>query len=399
MPVGLRSPSREALAPDATYTPPPSAPDAPVRTELSAAEHAPSGRDLVVIGLTTLAVRIALFVAATQIAGWSLTTFANLHDGPSYLRVAAGMLDPSAVVAHIDRRVFIGYPTLIALLGLAGVPLTIAALGVSWLSSGAAAVLSALLFRDRRIGWAMAIVPPSFLTYSTLAMSEASLLALVAVGMYCVVRRDALVAGALALGFAGLVRPVACFAVLALLAAFAYRRQWRKAIVVALITAAVVAVGFGSLRVWRGDALEGVKIYANNKHTFGGQLLAWPFESLIMTPLRSSVPLWKIGYVWAYVAAVCGGCLLAVRALRRPASARARDESLVAAVWLIANTLFVLSMGSVWGFHYFDRHILAALPPLLWAYQVYYPRRIGVWVVSGALSASLGLSGLLASVV
>src|SRR5205823_3442675 len=100
-------------------------------------------------------------------------------------------------------------------LGLAGVPVTIAALGVSWLSSAAAAVLSALLFRDRRIGWAMAIIPPSFLTYSTLAMSEASLLALVALGMYCVVRRDALVAGALALGFAGLVRPVACFAVLA----------------------------------------------------------------------------------------------------------------------------------------------------------------------------------------
>jgi hypothetical protein len=172
-----------------------------------------------------------------------------------------------------------------------------------------------------------------------------------------------------------------------------------KAIVVAGISAAGVAVGFGALRMWRGDVLEGVKIYANNKHTFGGQLLAWPFESLITTPLRSSVPLWKIGYVWAYVAAVLGGCLLAVRALRRPVSARARDESLVAAVWLIANTVFVLSMGSVWGFHYFDRHILAALPPLLWAYRAYYPRRIGVWVVSGAVSAWLGLAGLLASVV
>jgi hypothetical protein len=54
---------------------------------------------------------------------------------------------------------------------------------------------------------------------------------------------------------------------------------------------------------------------------------------------------------------------------------------LFATVWLFGNTAFVLCTGSVWGFHYFDRHILAAMPPLLWAYGDLYPRRL-TWSVS-----------------
>src|SRR5689334_19422797 len=68
--------------------------------------HVPTRRDLAAIGVAALAIRVALFVAATLLSHWSLDTFANLHDGSSYLRIARSMLDASAVVAHIDRRVF-----------------------------------------------------------------------------------------------------------------------------------------------------------------------------------------------------------------------------------------------------------------------------------------------------
>ena len=382
---------------------------------------APTRRDLVVIALSALGLRLALFAATTVLAGWSLTTFANLGDGPSYLRVAANMLDRSTVVAHLDRRVFIGYPALIALVGLARVPLPAAALAVSWIASAIAAAMSAQLFGDRRIGGAMVFFPPSFLIYSSLAMSEASMLAFVVLGLYCIVRRERYVLGALALGCAGLVRPVACFAVIGVLAALIYRwrierrdmetmqralprfqrrltaAQLRPAILVAAISGAVVLAGFLALRAWRGDALEGVKIYATSQDTFAGRIIAWPFESLIMTPLRTSVPLWEVGYVWSYVTFVVVGCVLATKRLWSLRGSDNYDLVLLSAIWLFGNTAFVLCTGSVWGFHYFDRHILAALPPLLWACSDAYPRRLPSMVILGSLFVVQGFFGLLAS--
>jgi hypothetical protein len=153
------------------------------------------------------------------------------------------------------------------------------------------------------------------------------------------------------------------------------------------------------LRWWRGDALEGVKIYANNDSTFAGRLFEWPFESVLLTPFRTAVSLWETTYIWSYVALVLGGCVLAVRKLKRSSDTAERDVALFTAVWLLGNTAFVACMGNIWGFHYFDRHILAALPPLLWAYRDYYPRRPLDWVVISASSIGLALYGLVVSAV
>lgn len=378
-------------------------------------------RDLVIIAVLAIAVRLAVIVATAIYTGWSLTDIANLHDGPSYLRVAGGMLDPTAVVAHLDRRVFIGYPALIAGAGLAHVPLPIAALAISWIASAVVAVTAAQLFADRRIGWALIFFPPSFLIFSSLAMSEATMLALVGVGLYLIMRREWYAAGALALGLAGLIRPVACFAVIAALAVIGHRwllerrevrrihtiqpefetkmgrEQLRAGILVSLIAGTVVAAGFLVLHFWRGDALEGVKIYASSEDTFAGQVLSWPFASLIMTPLKTPVPLWKVGYVWSYVLFVVVGCILAGRRMWSLRHSEAFDLSLLAGVWLFGNTIFVLCTGSVWGFHYFDRHILAAIPALLWTYSDLYPRRWPPWVGLGALFTIQGFFALLAT--
>ena len=381
----------------------------------------PSWRDLVIIAILAIALRAALVAAMCLYTGWSLTDVANLHDGPSYLRVAAGMLDRTAMVAHLDRRVFIGYPALIAAAGLARVPLPIAALVISWLASAIVATTAARLFAERRIGWALVFFPPSFLIFSSLVMSEASMLALIGVGLYWIIRRQWYAAGAIALGFAGLIRPVACFAVAGVLAVLVHRwlrersevrrihkvrpffattmgsEQRRAAILVTLVSGGVVAAGFWALHAWRGDALEGVKIYASSQDTFAGQVLSWPFASLIMTPFNTAVPLWKVGYVWSYVLFVLVGCLLAARRLRSSRLSEAFDLSLLAAVWLFSNTVFVLCTGSVWGFRYFDRHILAAVPALLWAYTDVYPKRWPLWLVLGALFTVQGFFALLAT--
>lgn len=410
------SPSR----PSPTYTPV-VAPRGLAPSSVPADENAPRGRDLLVIALLAIGLRAALVGATALYTGWSLTTIANLHDGPSYLRVAANMLDPLALVTHLDRRVFLGYPALIAVAGLASVPLPIAALAISWLGSAVIAVTSAQLFGDRRIGWALVFFPPSFLIYSSLTMSEASMLAFVGVGLYCVMRREWYVVGAIAFGCAGLVRPVACFAVLGVLVMLVNRwrlersevqrirksqphfpsklsaDELRGALAVALISAAVVAAGYVGLHAWRGDAFEGVKIYAKSEDTFGGDVFSWPFESLIMTPLTTAVPLWKVGYVWSYVLFVIAGCVIAARRLWLLRRSETYDVVLVSGVWLLANTVFVLCTGSVWGFHYFDRHILAAVPPLLWTFSDVYPRRWPLWLALGILFSVQGFFGLLAS--
>jgi hypothetical protein len=409
--------STSATEPSSEHTPALSSYAPPEATHV--VTNDPSRRDLVIIALLAIAVRVAL-VAATRIyTGWSLTEIANLHDGPSYLRVAAGMLDPTAVVAHLDRRVFLGYPALIAAAGLARVPLPIAALAISWLASGVVAVTAAQVFTDRRLGWALVFFPPSFLIFSSLAMSEASMLALIGVGLYFIIRREWYVAGALALGCAGLIRPVACFAVASVLAVIGHRwllerrevlrihkiqphyetkvgrEQLRAATLVSLISGTVVAAGFGALHVWRGDALEGVRIYASSQDTFGGQVLSWPFRSLIMTPLNTAVPLWKVGYVWSYVLFVVVGCVLAGRRLWMSRQSEKFELALLAGVWLFGNTMFVLCTGSVWGFHYFDRHMLAAVPALLWAYTDVFPNRWALWLGIGALFTVQGFFGLL----
>ena len=118
-----------------------------------------------------------------------------------------------------------------------------------------------------------------------------------------------------------------------------------------------------------------------------------------MTPTQFAVPGWKVATVWAYVALVLVACALAVRQWRRARGSPAADVAAIAAVWLLGNTLFVLCTGSRWGFFYFDRHILAALPALLWVLREWYPRRASLWVVAGALSAVGGLAGLVTSVV
>ena len=406
--------------PASDYTPASSS-SAPSPGATHAVPSDPSPRDLVLIALFAIAVRIAIVSAAAIYNGWSLTDIANLHDGPSYLRVAGSMIDPTAVVAHLDRRVFIGYPALIAALGLARVPLPIAALAITWLASAIVAMTAALVFADRRMGWALVFFPPSFLIFSSLAMSEASMLALIGVGLYLIIRREWNVVGALALGGAGLIRPVACFAVIGVLAVIGRRwllerrelrrihkiqphfetkqgrEQLRAALLVSLISGVVVAAGFVALRFWRGDALEGVKIYASSQDTFAGQVLSWPFASLIMTPLTTPVPLWKIVYVWSYVLFVVVGCILAARRLWLSRQSETFELSLLAGVWLFGNTIFVLCTGSVWGFHYFDRHILAAVPALLWAYSDVFPKRWPLWVGLGALFTAQGFFGLLAT--
>jgi hypothetical protein len=172
----------------------------------------------------------------------------------------------------------------------------------------------------------------------------------------------------------------------------------RPVIAVSATAGGVVLAALLAIHWWRGSALESFRIYATDADTFAGHLLALPFASLITTPFRRSVPWWRVGYVWSYVPLILVGCVLAARRLRSERGSDRYDLVVLSATWLFGSTAFTLCTGSVWGFYYFDRHVLAALPPLLWTYRDVYPRRLVWWVVLGVFCFVVACFGVLSEV-
>jgi hypothetical protein len=121
-------------------------------------------------------------------------------------------------------------------------------------------------------------------------------------------------------------------------------------------------------------------------------MFTWPFKSLLVTPSTTPVAAWKVVYVGVHVLAVLAGCFWAFRQWRRAPTTGERGVAALAGVWLLGNTLYVLSIGSVWGFHDFPRYIVPALPALFWVCRGLLPRRPTLWLALGLLSVGLSLT-------
>jgi Gpi18-like mannosyltransferase len=327
-------------------------------------------RKLLWMFASAVALRALLCLAVVSLTHHSVSEFAHLRDGDSYIDLADALRGNAFHLSSFDKRVFFGYQALIAGLSYSCISTTITALLLSWASSGIAAVLGAVFFRDNRIGWALVLLTPSYLMYSTLAMSESTLLALTLAGL-CLLQRDRDIVGGIFLGFAGLVRPMACFAVLGYLVFFLARSHYRRTLVCAVSAAATVLIGYAAYHYCFGDALQGVRVYSA-----AGQVFGWPFESLLTTPAS----LWKKFYIWANVVITVGACFI--------------KSSRLISVWLISNTLFVLCVDDTWGFHEFHRYIIPALPALFWVYRPYLPERTSAWAIVGLLSVVPAVFGL-----
>lgn len=348
----------------------------------------PAARELWAMAVVAVVLRAALFLLVASRFHVTFDRWALRDDGASYVHYASAFLGDGSQLTEYDRRVFPGYPGLIALLHVCGVPFTVAAVGIDWASAGAVAALAAMLFRDRRIGWALTCLIPQYFMNSSLAMSEAPLLALTLGGLV-LAERSRGSAGGFLLGLAGLVRPMACFAVIGQVCRDVLGRRIRNAVLVAALSGAMVMTGIAALHVWSGDALHGVKVYASGQSTYNGELVVWPFKSLIHESLRPEVSLARVCYVWVHVGIVLVAlAALAVKCFQGGSDSDPRD--LLALPWLAGNTLFVLCTGSYWGFQHFPRFLIPALPALFWSVRGVLPRRPAAWaaVAAGVLAAS-----------
>lgn len=336
-------------------------------------------RTLLVLFAAAIATRLLAVALAVAVGGLNAGDLPWLRDGPSYLAYASAIGDGRSGferLAEYDRRVFPGYPLLLAAIGADRLPL--AGIVLNWLAAGAAAVLAWRLYDDVRIGWAAAVLTPSYVLYSMTLMSEAVVLLTGVAGVYLLARDRAVGAGAL-LGFAAIARPLAASFGIACLTV----RSWRSRsfLLTAAIALASILVTAVWLWWWSGSFLSGVGAYVSEGRAYGdGRMFTWPFQSLVTVPLQERVPAWKIVYVWTHVAVVLGGILLLLRE---------RSSSRLSVVWLASNTLIALCIGGVWGFHEFHRFIIPALPPLFHAWRRFLPRHPAAWIAIACASAAV----------
>ena len=354
-------------------------------------EEALRRRECLDMALCAIALRAILFAVICLRGHLGARSAASLYDGRSYLLSAQAMLGDWRGFDDFQGRVFPGFPLLIALLHKAGLPLEAAGVGLDWICAGAAAALAALVFNNRRVGWAMVILIPHYLMNSSLVLSEAPLLAFSLAALW-LLQRGRGATGGIVMGFAALVRPMACFFLGGGMYVQLRQKRRGQAILSLLGAGGVVVAGLLLVRFWRGDAWAQIRYYANSPNAYGGQLFTWPFHALLCVPGEKNVPAWRTGYIWLHAAVALMACTVLLAAMLRKNS-DPRDQ--LAAPWLWGNTLFALCIGSVWGFECFHRFTIPAQPAMFWALRGILPRRRITWLMVGATSFAIALSSVL----
>ena len=350
---------------------------------------------LVGIALLALLLRAMCVAVVMRQTGLDLVDLLHIGDGKSYLAYAHFIVGDVSSLSAYDSRVFPGLPAILALLMRLGLGQVAASFLVIATSAAVVTVAAAKLFKDARLGWLLACVPPIFLICSADLGNETPMLALALLGVLLAQRKTlaAVIGGGVLLGLAGVVRPMAAFVVAALLVWMIQQKRWRDGAIVAGVSLLVVAAALGFVQWLLGDALAGVKVYAEDKRAYGGELFTWPGKSLLLTPRNSDVGTFKLLYVWAHVALLAMSLgLLAWRWVRTR-----EGLATFALVLFVLNTLFLLTVGDRWGFQILPRLTLPALPAMLFAFTAFYNRPgrrvfIGAVAVLAAGSLLVGLA-------
>jgi hypothetical protein len=366
--------------------------------------------ELIWMGVAAIALRGLVVLLSAVIYHKQFTWFVNISDGPSFIAYARAMLGEANVLTDYDRRVFIGYPLLIAGAHFLGVPLAWGAYGISWISAGAAAVLAAVLTRSRRLGWAMVCLTPHYVLYSSIAMTESPLLAFDLAGIALALRAidDRLperdhrqwllpLLGGLVLGFAGVIRPFACFAIGGLIIHAILRRKWMAASIVAVISAGVFGGALLGLKLVTGNAFIGVKAYKSRPQGYPDGLFTYPFQSLISQTFHGGVNPLKAIYIWLYVLVNLTALALLARQWFKEHNPNRKTDLYF--IWLAGNTAVLLCVGGVWGFHAYHRYSAWALPAELVCFIPILPRRAWIWILVAAVSVAIAVSSMMRNMV
>ena len=341
----------------------------------------------VVARLTFLAVMMSVFP-------FPFERWVAMRDGWRYLETAAYMRSAGAVIVDADLTLP-GYPVLINVVGtLLGGHYELAALVLTILCVGLAAWMFARLCADLDIAtgprWIFALLPPVWLLYGSMVMSEGLFLALATLSAFLALSRHRLLMATLVASAATLVRVQGVFLFVAILAVAVRNRQWREAVRLVLVFVALPTVWLVYSQITYGESLLVADQYPA---MWLEGVFAWPFVGLVETALDASTPVWKSGYIGAHVVLVLVGCAVAVWRLRAEPSA----VTLFVTVWLVGNTACQLCLGSIWGFHEFHRFMLAAWPALVLTVGRGYRPSVGAVCLMSVVSVGLSVVALVDS--
>jgi hypothetical protein len=344
------------------------------------------------IGGVTLALRLGLLLATLGLFHVGLDEYVRFRDGGDYLRYAEAIrqLDLSALGGY-HARLYPGYPLVLAVLGppLGG---GVAGLLVSMLGAAAACLLFYQATGDRWLARYFYLLPPAWLLFSAVVMSEGLFMAL-QLGALLLFTRGRPLPAAAVLGLAAVVRPVSVLLAGAMLLALVWQRRWRALLPFALLTA-LPSVGWMAV-----SYLAWGNLFANVTHygatPLEGTLVGLPFQGILAMLLSGQVPLWKQAYVLVNIGVSLAGIAVAAWQFFR-----VRDAwTLLLFVWITSSVLFYASIGMPWwAFNEYVRYIITFFPALLIVLSPLLPRTW--WLVGplGLASAAMALVAMSHSV-
>lgn len=348
----------------------------------------PTRNRMIILVLVAATVHAAFFIAAASFSHLTWSQQAHFGDSDQYVRYGQAIAGHATTLSEYDKRLFFGAPLAIAGMIRVGIPGGAAAVLQSWAGSCIAVAASAYLFESVTIGLAVALLLPDYLLVSSVVASEGLMLGLTTAGLAFARRRKQIVLGGLLLGAAGVVRPMACFAVIGYAAAEVSEKRYRNAIVLGLSSLAVVLLGMAAMRYFTGDALESLHVYRDHPTAYDGHLLDWPMHAIIHYSTHYPIDKSKLLYVWVNV-------VFLVVALAALAAGPRAGTSLgrLSLVWAAGNSLLCVCLGSAWAYLCFPRFICGAEPALLFGVRRFLPpaRQWWAWLLIGGASFAVAL--------
>jgi len=328
--------------------------------------------------LMALAAGVRLFIvgAGVSFGGRSVERYASIHDGAEYQKIARalGSLEAMRDLKPRTQRLMPGYPAAIRAVALAA-SYPVSALIVSIACAALATLLFFHLTNDAWFSAYLAVLTPSWLLYSSVAMSEGLFVAL-ALWAFALWREGRDVQASLVAGLLTLVRPVGALVFLALWLVRLFSPKKKQCLpMLGVYSLAPLAWIIVSTVVW-GNPLRNLDVYVEHDY-------APPFTAIFRDLFSGGQDVPKQALVIFTVATN----LIALVALLKEYVEKKAEETLAWLLWLLLVSLFFLALPSEWAYECMDRFFLAALPATMMGLRWALPQRW--WGV-----AALGTAGV-----
>ncbi len=334
------------------------------------------------IGLifTSLLPRIAIILLTMILFSTGLNQYTNLHDGKEYKIYAKAISKLNLrTVPSETTRLYPGYPLIIALFSK---PLGF--ILSSTLITLICSVISVLLFYEithhKWLSFYFSIFTPSWLLFSSLAMSEALFICLCLLSLYYFIKSKFTVSF-LILSFATIVRPVGILLFLPMLFILIFEKHNSKKVITSIILYVIFPILWLviSRLVW-GKFGQNITKYFELDFSL-------PFVSLIRESFSKDVSVMKKLLVWGNIFLGC----VALIVLIHKYLGKKESFILLMILWLGISLLFYLTLSSRWTFSCIDRFMISCLFPIFVGLERFFPKNKWIFLIVLILSVSICL--------